>query len=142
MLVAAFAGGDGPLQAKPPKPAPNEDHPHSRDVLAQRPCASRTGIAIATVKKTCATVRVLTNVPKAKTLAWRERRLRHGHRTYSPRTSVVEADPSDRGRKPGIDTLARAVARVRGNVAEGEIPGAGAGRHRRWRGAPQLVSLA
>jgi hypothetical protein len=31
---------------------------------------------------------------------------------YSPRTAVVEPDPSDRGRKPGIDTLARAVTRI------------------------------
>jgi hypothetical protein len=31
---------------------------------------------------------------------------------YLPRTAVVEPDPSDRGRKPGIDTLARAVART------------------------------
>jgi hypothetical protein len=31
---------------------------------------------------------------------------------YSPRTTVVEPDASERGRKPGIDVLARAVARI------------------------------
>src|SRR5262249_19106927 len=34
---------------------------------------------------------------------------------YNPRMAVVEPDPSARGRKPGIDTLARAVARIERN---------------------------
>jgi hypothetical protein len=66
VLVAVFAGGDGPLQAKPPKARPNEDHPHSRDVLAKG-VRKPYGDCHPYRDKTCATVRVLTNVPKAKT---------------------------------------------------------------------------